>query len=243
MIAKGNRPRIVVVTGASAGIGRALAECFARGGDSVVAIARSNAKLDTLIRKLMSAGRDGTAYVCDLRDEEAVERTFRSIQRRVGPIDILINNAGVTRFKSFSETSLRDFEEILETNLRALFLTTKAVLPVFLKRKRGHIINVLSFAAKKTYVNSSVYAGSKSGAAAMMDALREEVRSRGIQVMNVYPGAVLTRMWPRKIRHSHAARMIDPRIIAGAVFEATKLPSSATIEELVIRPERGDVNA
>jgi len=234
--------RVVVVTGASSGIGKAIAERFARAGDTVIALARSRGRLNMLVRSLRLEGVRCSAMVCDLRDEQAVKKTFRTMFRQFGSIDILINNAGVTRFKSFSETSVKDFDEIVDTNLRALFLSTQQVLPQFVRRRKGLIINVLSFATIKIYSKSSVYSASKSGATVMMDVLREETRSKGIQVLNVHPGAVRTPMWPKGIQRNQGLQMLDPKIVAEAVLQATYLPLSAMLEEIVLRPQTGDLN-
>lgn len=103
------------------------------------------------------------------------------------------------------------------------------------------IVNIQSFAAKITYTASSIYAASKSGGVAMMNSLREEVRSRGIKVLNVYPGATDTRMWKPADRRRFADVMMTPQDVARKVVEATHLPESMMVEELVLRPQIGDL--
>ena len=103
------------------------------------------------------------------------------------------------------------------------------------------IVNIQSFAAKTTYTGSSVYSASKSGGVALMDCLRAEVRSKGLKVLNVYPGATLTPMWNLRQQKRYAKVMMTPAEVAWKIFEATRLPESMMIEELVLRPQIGDL--
>ena len=234
-------PRIVWITGASSGIGKALVELFVAGGDTVLASARNKGKLITLQRSLAGAAGECIPLVCDVRDERSVRTTAKEIRARFKRVDLLINNAGVTTFKDFVGTSVREFDSIIGTNLRGMFLVTKSVLPGMLERGRGMIVNIQSFAAKTTYTGSSVYSASKSGAAAMMDCLRAEVRGKGIKVLNVYPGATLTPMWKAPHQKRFAEVMMASREVARQVFEATRLPDSMMVEEIVLRPQMGDL--
>ncbi len=234
-------PRIVWITGASSGIGKALADTFARAGDYVVATSRSRAKLQTFEKRLKAPGRGGEVFQCDVRRESDVSRLVRSILRRHKRIDVLINNAGVTTFQDFVRTSVRVLDDILDTNLRGLFLTTRAVLPVMIKRKAGIIVNILSYAAKTTYTKSAAYSAAKAGAEALMNVLRAEVRGHGIKVINIYPGAVHTTMWPGKYRNRYGKEMMASTELASLVYQMTVQPKAVHIEELIVRPQRGDL--
>ena len=234
-------PRIVWITGASSGIGKALVELFVGGGETVLASARSKRKLITLQRALAGAAGECIPFACDVRDERSVRATAKEIMTRFKRIDLLINNAGVTSFKNFVGTSVKEFDSIIGTNLRGIFLVNNSVLPDMLKRKRGMIVNIQSFAAKTTYTGSSVYSASKSGAAAMMDCLRAEVRGKRIKVLNVYPGATLTPMWKAPHRKRFAEVMMVSGEVARQIFEATRLPDSMMVEEIVLRPQMGDL--
>ncbi|MGH2569563.1 MAG: SDR family NAD(P)-dependent oxidoreductase, partial [Bacteroidota bacterium] len=151
-----------------------MADAFVRGGDSVIATSRSVARLRAATNRL---NRLGVVEIlpCDVRRAGDVSRVARFIQRRHKKIDLLVNNAGVTAFKEFARTSLKEFDEILQSNLRGLFLTTHAILPLMMRRKRGTILNILSYAAKTTYTKSAAYSAAKAGSAAMMNSLRAEV--------------------------------------------------------------------
>lgn len=233
--------RVVWITGASSGIGHALAERFVSGGDAVVATARSLANLTVLQEQLSSSPGSCAVYQCDVTREEQVQGTAEAIVSKFGTPDILINNAGVTYFKDFMSTTSAEFDEVVGTNLKGLFLTTKAVLPGMLEKKNGSIINVLSFAAKATYTGSSVYAASKAGAEAMMNVLRAETRDKGINIMNVFPGAVFTSIWHPKHRDKYGHQMMRPADVAQIVYKLSCEPAGVMIEDIVIRPRVGDL--
>ncbi|MGB2867123.1 MAG: SDR family oxidoreductase [Bacteroidota bacterium] len=233
--------RIVWITGASSGIGRALAEEFASAGDRVIITSRNRAKVAALQR--MIAGRGGACdvEVCDVRDSKSVRNASRKILKRYKGMDVLINNAGATSFTEFLATSEKEFDDVIDTNLRGMFLTTRNVLPAMVKARKGLIVNILSYASRVTYTKSAAYSASKAGGEAMMNVLRAELREKGIQVVNVFPGAVATPMWPAKFRKRHAGRMMIPEDIARLVYNATIQPPAVMLEELVIRPQRGDL--
>jgi NADP-dependent 3-hydroxy acid dehydrogenase YdfG len=226
--------RIVWVTGASSGIGKAIADVFSMYGDTVIATSR-------LLQKSHSQSGRIDALKCDVRVLSQVQRTARLILKRHGMIDILVNNAGITLFKDLLKTSTAEFDDILATNFRGLFLTTRAVLPSMMKRKRGIILNILSYASKTTYTKSGAYTGAKAGAEAMMNVLREEIRGKGIKVINIHPGAVDTAMWPQRYRAKNKASMMRPHDLAQLLYVMTRQPNSIHVEELVMRPQGGDL--
>jgi NADP-dependent 3-hydroxy acid dehydrogenase YdfG len=164
-----------------------------------------------------------------------------TIVKEFGGIDFLINCAGVTYFKDFAATTTREFDEVIRTNLRGLFLTTKTVLPFMLQRGSGVVMNILSYAGKVTYTRSSVYAAAKAGAEAMMDGLRAETRDKGIKIVNVSPGAVLTPIWHPKVQERYGHLMMKPAEIAKVLFDISLQPASMMIEDIIIRPQVGDL--
>jgi len=233
--------RIVWITGAGSGIGRALAEEFALHGDSIAATARTLSNLTALQGQIETSSGTCKVFQCDISNAEQVRTTAELIRSTLGPIDVLINNAGVTYFMDFLATTIEQFDEVMATNLRGLFLSTKAVLPIMLERGSGLIINVLSYAAKATYTGSSVYAASKAGAEAMMNVLRAETRSKGIKIINVYLGAVFTPIWHPRHREKYGHQMMKPAELAKVIFELSCQPPSMVIEDVVIRPQVGDL--
>ena len=233
--------RVVVVSGASTGVGRALAVTFAENGDVVLLLSRNRKRLLGVRSRIGRGGGRSAIYACDVRSARSVGATAKRILQRFGRVDILINNAGVTYFKSVERTSIKEFDEVVETNLRGAFLLTKAFLPAMLRRRRGTILTVVSHAAKAIYTWSGAYTASKRGVEGLMNVLRAETRDRGLRVVNIYPGAVLTSIWQKRHRTRYGHRMLTPEQVAHAVYLLTVQPDSMMTEEIVLRPQRGDV--
>jgi NADP-dependent 3-hydroxy acid dehydrogenase YdfG len=234
---------LVWITGAGSGIGHALAVEYADNGYVVILSGRDKSSLKALQKSILEQGGMAHLVVCDVRQEASVNKAAKKILKDIGTPDILLNNAGVTVFKKFAETSVEEFDDIVNTNLRGSFLTTRALLPRMIERKSGIVLNIVSFAAKTTYTESSAYAASKAGLAAMMDGLRAEVRGLGIKIVNVFPGAVLTPIWHPKVRTKHGNQMLTTQEVAKMIFSVSCQPPSMMIEEVVIRPQGGDINA
>lgn len=228
---------VVWVSGASTGIGAALAGAFHEAGWTVVVSSRSVERLRQWSRR-----RPGTmTAACDVRRESSVKHTLREIVKRVGLPDVVVNNAGVTSFRSLTETSSSEFRAIVETNLAGPFFVARSIVPHMQKRRSGMIVNILSYAAKAVYTRSSVYGASKAGADMLMRVLREEVRSDGIRILNVFPGAVETPMWPEGLRAKYASQMMPADDVARAILQTIQLPATMMPEELVLRPQIGDL--
>ena len=234
--------RIVWITGASSGIGASLAKCFARNGDCVVASARSLEKLLQIQEELHESDFQCDVAVCDMLNASSIEKTMQGLLAKHKHIDVLINNAGATYFKDFMDTSIEEFDHVIQTNLRGTFLASKAALPSMLERGSGLIMNVLSFVAKKLYTKSSAYSASKAGSDAMMNVLREEVRRKGINIVNIYPGAVRTPIWPAKQQQLYVDQMLSPQEVAELIYGISIQPPSMMIEEITFRPRQGDLH-
>lgn len=198
--------KVIWITGASTGIGREIAMEFSKSGYIIVATARRKSRLVNLVSEIKFAGREASAFVCNVASERSVQVTAKRIREKYGRIDCLINNAGVTVFKSFTDTKVYEFDNVIETNLRGAFLCMKSVLPQMIKNKRGHIINVLSVAANTVYEDSSVYAASKAGLLALTNSIRKETRRFNIKISNLLPGATETAMWDSKTRARYKSR-------------------------------------
>lgn len=229
------------VTGASVGIGRAIAEVFAKAGHTVICSARRKAKLASVANNIRKNGGNAEAIVCDISKEADVKRTVKKILKEHGRIDALINNAGVTEFKSFADSTVKDFDNIMSVNLRGSFMCIKEVLPGMLKRKDGQIINILSVAAITTFENSSLYAASKAGLKAMSEGLRKEVRGNNIKVINIMPGATATDMWDKDFLKDNFKRMMTSEDIGWLTLDVFNQPKALVTEDIVVRPIKGDV--
>ena len=226
--------KVAVVTGASRGIGLAIAQALLAEGCTVVAAARR-----------ISAGRKKSvsqlvAIACDVRDERSVAMLFAAVKKRFDKVDILINNAGMAHaLRNIEDLPLGTWREVLETNLTGMFLCTRAALP--LMRKGGVIVNNLSVAARGVFPGESAYCASKHGALGFTDTLRAEVRGRGIRVVSLLPGPTATDIWNQFMPDAPRDKMMSPETVARAVIAAISLPESAAVEELRIGPVAGNL--
>ena len=226
--------KVAVVTGASRGIGLAIAQALLAEGCTVVAAARR-----------ISAGRKKSvsqlvAIACDVRDERSVAMLFAAVKKRFDKVDILINNAGMAHaLRNIEDLPLGTWREVLETNLTGMFLCTRAALP--LMRKGGVIVNNLSVAARGVFPGESAYCASKHGALGFTDTLRAEVRGRGIRVVSLLPGPTATDIWNQFMPEAPRDKMMPPETVAQAVIAAVTLPDNATVEELRVGPTAGNV--
>ena len=191
--------KIVWITGGGSGIGEAIAKEFAKNSYLVIISGRRIEKLKKVATEINKKGGECFSLKMDVRDFESVKINYKYILKKFGSPEVLVNNAAVTYFKKFTDTSISEFEEIISTNLKGYFSTLKIVLPKMIKNNFGICVNIHSVAAIKTFKNSSVYSASKAGAHAMTKCIREEVRGFGIRVIDVLPGTVETEMWSKKI--------------------------------------------
>ena len=199
-----------LVTGATEGIGRATALAFGQAGWRVGVCARTASKVEALVSDLRAAGADAAGAAGDVGAEGDARRIARTIQDGVGPVDALVNNAGIAVFKSFLEQSLDDWDRTMATNVRSLFLMTREVLPGMLARKSGAVVNVASLAGKNGVKGATAYSASKHAVLGFSRSLMLEVRTQGVRVIAICPGSVDTALIrsqedpdapPRRILH------------------------------------------
>lgn len=233
--------KVIWITGASTGIGREICMEFSKAGHIVVATARRKSRLVNLVSEIKFAGREASAFVCNVASERSVQLTAKRIREKYGRIDCLVNNAGVTVFKSFADTKVFEFDYIMGINLRGAFLCMKSVMPQMIKNKKGHIINILSVAANTVYEDSSVYSASKAGLLALTNSIRKETRKFNVKISNILPGAVETAMWDSKTRQKYKNRMLSPADVAKITLEVFEQPKKIMIEDIVLRPIKGDL--
>lgn len=233
--------QVVWVTGASRGIGAAIAHAFAAVGVHVIVSGRGREALAAVAARIRTEGGSATVVTMDVTSSKSVHAAYDKISTKFGPVHVLVNNAGVTSFKKFEHTTLAEFDAIVDTNLRGYFLCTQAVLPQMLETKKGCIINIHSVSAITTFTNSSVYAASKAGSLAMMRGLRAEVRKQGLRVIDILPGAVETAMWSQGNRDRFGAKMMQPDDVADVVVSLYCQPERITTDEIIIRPVEGDL--
>jgi NAD(P)-dependent dehydrogenase (short-subunit alcohol dehydrogenase family) len=212
--------RVALITGGGRGIGRAVAEAFAREGANVAVTARTAAELDEVVATVTAAGGRAVALRADLAERDAPARLVREVAGKLGPVDILVNNAGVG--SSANPKSFVDFDDSfwdlsLAVNLTAPYLLCKAVLPSMLARRRGRIINVASINSRIPSIHAAAYVASKHGLLGLTRALALEVARDGITVNAVCPGPVHTVMNDRRVAYDAQRRGVSFEEQAGSM--------------------------
>ncbi len=230
--------KVVLVTGASRGIGLAIARVLAREGAQLVVVARERKALARAAKRVSRGALPVRADVTSPRD---VRRLFRVVRRRYGRLDILVNNAGVFTYKPFHRTTLADWRGNIETNLTSLFLTTRAALPLLVRSRAAHLVNILSIAGREAFSNCSAYCASKFGALGLTRVLAEELRSKKVRVTAILPGSTDTRMMNEFDFPVDRAGLIQPQDVAEAVLAALLEPLRTTIGEITITPTQGSM--
>ena len=186
--------RIALVTGASQGIGRACALALAEAGATVALAARNEAKLAEVAAEIEAAGGKAAAFVLDVASEESIKAGAKAILERFGKVEILVNNAGITRDGLVLRMKRADWDEVLATNLTGAFLLTQALLSAMLRNRWGRIINISSVVGRTGQAGQVNYAATKAGLIGMTRSLAREVASRGVTVNAVAPGYIATPM-------------------------------------------------
>lgn len=235
-----NRKR-AIITGASGGIGKATALAFAKAGINVALIGRSQERLEAVANAAREVGVETQIYPFDLAELEKVKDKISAIAADFGAIDILVNNAGIGYTNTLSETSLTDWQQVMNLNLSSVFQATLGVLPQMRDRGRGSIVNVASIAAKTPFPGWGAYSVSKAALVAFSKVLAAEERANGIRVASIYPGAVNTQLWDSETVQAdfNRAAMLDPDVVARAILQLISLPAEAVIEEMVLMPSAG----
>ncbi|HLI92188.1 MAG TPA: SDR family NAD(P)-dependent oxidoreductase [Puia sp.] len=230
-----------VITGASRGLGKAIAGAFAAQGYDLVLSSRDPTALSAASREL--AGRYPEISVrsrpADLGDREQVRALGRWVLEPGLPPDVLVNNAGQFIYGSLSEEEDGVLERLMAVNLYSAYHLTRSLLPSMVARKSGHIFNICSIASLQAYPHGGAYGVSKYALAGFSANLREEMKGFGIKVTAVYPGAAYTDSWAGSGVDPH--RIMEAADIAKMVVAAAGLSPQATVEEIVLRPQLGDL--
>lgn len=235
-----NQP-VVLITGASQGIGAAIAKVFAEEvrGVRLALVARHTKNLGAVARACAKQGATAEIFSCDVTVESAVAALAAAVTKRFGAVDVLINNAGVFAGAPFAKLAVSEFDRIVATNLRSAFLVTQAFLPAMLRRKRGEVFFMSSIAGLIAYPNGAAYCAAKFGVTGLAKVLRAETKGTGVRVCCVHPGATWTPSWSQS--GFKPERMMPAEDVARAFVDIYRLGRRTVVEEIVLRPERGDV--
>ena len=225
------------ITGATHGIGRATAFALGRAGYAVGVCARTAGKVDALVAELKREGFASAGAAADVSQLEPVSHAVEQISGALGEIGLLVNNAGVLIARPFEELTLEEWDTTMATNVRSLFVVTRAVLPGMRRRGEGTVVNVASLAARNGFAGGAAYTASKHAVLGFARSLMLEVRKEGIRVITICPGSVDTGMLrDQPMLKSNPQRILQPEDVAQAIVAAVQLPGRALVSEIDVRP-------
>jgi 3-oxoacyl-[acyl-carrier protein] reductase len=226
--------KTILVTGASRGIGLAIAERAGRMGASVAICARDARRLEEARNQLKNQGIRCFAQAADVTSAKEAAMMVQETGAELGPIDILVNNAGMGIFRPTHELSEEDWDTVMNTNLKGVFLMSRAVVPAMIERGSGQIINIASLAAKNAFAGGAAYCASKWGLLGLTHAMVEDLRGYGIRVAAVCPGSVDTEFSPHTGKD--ASRMLKAEDVANVVAMMLTENPRAFTSEVNLRP-------
>ncbi|HNX26854.1 MAG TPA: SDR family oxidoreductase [Phycisphaerae bacterium] len=227
--------KVAIVTGASRGIGRAIAGSLAAAGAQVVLAARSAELIEEVAVDIESAGGRATPFVTDIADEQSVEALFEMVADDFGRLDVLVNNAGVGIYGPMDEFDLEDLDTILAVNVRGTFACCREALKIMKPQNNGYIINIASVCGEKGYANQSAYSASKHAIMGLTKSLAAETLEFGIRVTAILPGGVDTEMVAQSRPDLDRSILIKPQDIAYTVMFLLGLNDSCAIDQINIR--------
>ncbi len=225
--------RVAAVTGASRGIGKAIAEALAGEGMRLVLNGLDEERLAKAAQSLRAETR---TVAGDAGDEAVAERIVGTAVEAWGRLDVLVNNAGIGHHATLEEMEIAAFDRLVRTNLRGPFLLMRAAIPQMKRQGGGMIINVASLAAVNPVPRLSVYAATKWALLGLSRSVMPEVRRDGIRILVVEPGSTFTDFGHGDAKLAKAEKLVQPEDVAGIVLAALKLPARATVSEIEIRP-------
>lgn len=236
--------KVVIITGASSGLGEATARRLAKSGAKVMLAARREDRLVALRDAIVEQGGDAIYKVTDVTDREQMQALAQATLDAYDRIDVLVNNAGLMPLSPLDKLKVDEWDTMIDVNIRGVLYGIAAVLPTMRKQHAGHIINLSSVAGHKVFPSSAVYSATKYAVKAISEGLRQEGNGE-IRSTNISPGAVATEL-PSTISDTDTARnvdelydmAIDPDAIARAVAFAIEQPADVDVNELIIRPSK-----
>ncbi|MFM7364549.1 MAG: SDR family oxidoreductase [Cuspidothrix sp.] len=233
--------RRALITGASSGIGKVTALAFAKAGIDVALVGRSQHNLEFVSKAAHEFGVEAQAFCVDLAEVAEVKAKIQAIAQEFGDINILVNNAGIGYTGNLIDTSLEDWQQVINVNLTSVFQCMMGILPGMRQQGQGTIINIASIAAKQAFSGWGAYCVSKAGLLSLSQSLAQEERANGIRVIAICPGSVNTEIWdtPTVKANFDRSQMLTPEIVAETILHTVLLPQQAVIEELTIISNAG----
>lgn len=239
--------KVVVITGASSGIGEETARVLASQGAKVALGARRKERLDALVEEIRKNGGMAVAQATDVTRRSDVDRLVERATDAFGPVDVMINNAGLMPVAPMEMVRVEEWDQMIDVNIKGLLYGIAAVLPDMKKRRQGHIINIASVAGHKVLPNFAVYCGTKHAVRAISEGLRAE--NPDIRVTIISPGLIATELEDtttveeirKQVKEFYAQHAISPRVIADAIAYAIGQPDEVDINEMLIRPTTQDL--
>jgi len=226
--------KVALITGASRGIGLAIARSLGRLGAKLSICARDAKKLDAAASELKGQGAAVLAVAADVTRPSDVTALVEKTARVLGPIEILVNNAGVGYFGPTHLAGESDWDTVLDTNLKSVFLLSRAVAPAMIEMGRGDIINIASLAGKNAFAGGGIYCASKWGLLGLTQCMAEDLRPHGVRVSAICPGTVATEFSPHAGKDPR--KMLQPEDIAHAVEVIVTQAPQSFISEILLRP-------
>ncbi len=227
----------MLITGATSGIGKAIAEKFASEGFNLILTGRNANMLEQMQKALKKNDQQIIrTFTCDLRNTDQIDKLVEFIQSNDLFINVLVNNAGILVLKPFLELTIEEFDSMWSVNMRALFYLTQKILPRMIENREGTIINISSLAGKNGFVTGTGYGATKWAVRGFSASLMQEVRKHNIRVITIFPGSVDTPMIRRAPTVPDPDTIIKPDHIAEIALSALSLPVTTTVSEIDIRP-------
>ena len=227
--------QIAVITGGGRGIGAAIARKLADLGATTVLCGRSRKALESNAKTIAAAGGTAEVVPCDVADMAAVESAAQQVEQKFGRLDVLVNNAGIGGFRDpLHQLAPEDWERILNTNLRGVYYMIRSFVPLMIRGKAGHVINISSLAGKNALPNGAAYAASKWGLNGLSYSVAEELRAHNIRVSVVCPGSTNTELSPHVGKD--VSKMLQPDDVAHAVAMLVTQAPQSFVSEILLRP-------